>query len=426
MTSANKIPENQILLCNSCCQKLLEIQAFQRTCQKTSQTLLKRNLVGANDVIRKRIEQDLQELMKEEKVKIEESTEERIFSDSPVSEQDLKSENDAFDMSVSNDSKSVLTTKKSTSSLTSELVEHCPMCDSSFPTSKTSINDQMTFIDHIDLTHTLKRGSSFHCQHCEAKYIKITNLRRHFRECHMTTNKVRSCKFCPKVFYTKRLFFAHLRKVHSALASRYSCDICKKDFREISYIRRHMLRHIKEIACPNCEVTFNEKSEFRKHKKLCGERYMCHICSIVVFTKTSLEKHIVRMHLPSPPCDICGEEFTRQMDLDHHKKIAHSSKTKVCEQCGKTFFTENGLLSHVKFTHLKLENEYTKKRVWCDICKRFESHTTKNAHELKLKYGKRFKCDFDQCDQAFISRQRLKRHQHSHTKTRPFNCEFCA
>lgn len=396
----------------------MEIQTFQNSCQNASFSLIEKNLLKANDSARQRIELELQ-MLREESVKLE------VFEDlteipleSNISSPDFFDHDHKVEDDVRDDSQvlvtallTVPTSIKKPSKPDIIKIEHCPLCENSF-----------AFPEHINEMHCIKTATYFCCKHCEGKYKTMFGFRRHFREFHMSSNKVNSCKFCPQIFYNKNLFYRHLRKVHSALASRYICDICQKDYRNITYLRSHMERHTTQIACPNCDAYF-ERSDFHKHRKSCGERYMCHICSVVVFTKKSLEQHIKRKHLPSPPCDICGKEFTCRMDLDHHKKILHSSKTQVCEQCGKAFFTENGLQSHVKFTHLKMQNEYAKKKFWCELCQRFESHTTKSAHEMKVKYGKRYKCD--KCDKAFFSNQRLRRHYYVHTKMRPFNCKLC-
>lgn len=303
-------------------------------------------------------------------------------------------------------------------------MKHCNLCNMLFPKyvgDKT--NKQLSFHEHIVQTHCMKRGSNFECKHCEAKYNRLNNMRRHLKEKHLESKKELPCRYCPQTFHMQSLLLTHLRSVHNSLTFRYTCDICGKDFPSKGNIRRHILTHLKQFVCRTCNASFDERTEYKNHRKSCGEKYTCHTCSKVLFTKETLEQHIIRKHMQSPPCDICGKEFTCQTDLDRHKNLTHASKTKICEHCGKSFFTENGLKFHVKYTHLKIENEYTKRRFWCELCQRYESHTTKSEHKLREKYGQRYKCD--KCDMAFFSNQRLQRHSHVHTKTRPFNCKLC-
>lgn len=396
---------------------LFQLQMFRITCENSYKFLLERKILTNYEEKRKKIVDLLHELM-QGSVKVEEKTNkfEEISLDMPENDPIVEVKLESIDNDSQFSSNEGSSVKKYSSK-----IEFCPLCNQYFPSHS---SDKITFTSHITQVHSTKKGSSsVRCKHCDGSYSHIKHFQRHFRKCHVASNKILMCQFCPQTFFNKTLFFSHLRKDHTSLASRYTCDICQKTYKRKCAIRRHVLIHIQTNTCKNCNKTFYGKREFQNHRRECGDRFLCHFCSCIMLSKFSLENHIKQKHLSSPPCEFCGKTFARRMDLVHHVKITHTQKTKICEQCGKSFFTQHGLESHIKYTHEKQENTYKKKRFWCEVCQKFESHTTKNAHELKIKYGKRFKCDL--CDLSFYTNQRLKRHIHVHTKTRPFNCKLC-
>ena len=48
------------------------------------------------------------------------------------------------------------------------------------------------------------------------------------------------------------------------------------------------------------------------------------------------------------PCDICEKTFTRNRNLNEHKRVVHEGKNIFCELCGKSQSTKNGLNKHMK------------------------------------------------------------------------------
>lgn len=211
---------------------------------------------------------------------------------------------------------------------------------------------------------------------------------------------------------------------HLSEPQKFTCDLCQKDFKKKLDIHRHMIKkHICDQTCELCQMTFQTKEQFKNHKSECKATFICHICGTKLQSKLSLKNHVIGQHVPPPPCTFCGQEFPRKQDLDHHIVIEHREKTFTCDLCGKSFHSQNGLNSHVKFIHLKIENKYARKKQFCSVCKKWETSTTKNNHELKARLGRRYKCD--ECELSFFHAHQLKRHKYTHTKLRPYNCKLC-
>uniref|UniRef100_A0A336LXR8 CSON005358 protein n=1 Tax=Culicoides sonorensis TaxID=179676 RepID=A0A336LXR8_CULSO len=428
----------KILFCMECCENLQQIITFQEICQNSFESLKNSQAESADHDSFDKINEKLQDLMKENvKTEVIEVVADISGIDYPeglldesvsikTDEQtaNIESAMNCDVVTIEEQSTQPIVIKKSVKSGREPKQEHCTLCNESFPSFIPSgAPYTTTFSHHIIIAHSIQKNLRYFCNHCDSNYQKPSSMRKHFRDFHLSTNKKIQCIFCPKIFYQKQKYFEHIKKLHELESKTFICDICGNKSKSKHLINQHMLKCHSQTQCETCNETFNNEKEWLVHRKSCGNKFICHICSKILLTKETLEVHITRMHLPSPPCEMCGQAFDRQMDLDHHMKIEHTTKTKVCDQCGKSFYTDNGLINHVKYTHLKMENLHQKKKFWCRIHNKYESHQTRSAHELREKYGKRYKCD--QCGRGFYTNQRLRRHYYQHTKTRPFNCKLC-
>ncbi|XP_063706325.1 zinc finger protein 62 homolog [Culicoides brevitarsis] len=413
------VADEKLLFCAKCCKKLDEIQIFQSSCQQSITFLLQQTSFEPHDALRDKVEAGFRDLY-QENVSDHEILE---AHDEPMDEietgfYDLQEENEIFVPEIVKCEPEIVKKEEIEQ-------ENCVVCKKTFPLRQKFANPgEMTIIQHILEEHCRKTINFFGCKLCDCTYKTSMGLKVHLKKIHSGQTKMYFCKFCQESFVLKRKMHSHLRQFHPNEASRYICDICKREFNQFASIKNHMeRRHTEERECPTCFRTFEKGLAFTKHRKSCGETYQCHICSAILFTAATLEKHIERLHMPSPPCDICGEAFSCQTELDHHKKMAHMVKSKVCEQCGMTFYTDNGLQNHIKYTHLGIKNKFRGTQSWCEVCQKLEPHETKKQHERQARFGKRYKCD--QCEKAFFTGARLKKHYHVHTKTRPFNCKLC-
>ncbi len=129
------------------------------------------------------------------------------------------------------------------------------------------------------------------------------------------------CKFCDKIFTTKKLL-----KRHSLCHSQYSCSICGKGFRMKSLLAWHdKNEHDTSVVSESSELDSFDYSAFD------GK-------SIVESTQDCFK------------CEICGKQFSMSSLLASHWRLDHSVKVQ-CQPCNKSFENESLLRKHKLTKH---------------------------------------------------------------------------
>ncbi|CAG9796937.1 unnamed protein product [Diatraea saccharalis] len=142
--------------------------------------------------------------------------------------------------------------------------------------------------------------------------------------------------------------------------------------------------------------------------------------------KTKLK--ITRKHL-SFTCKICNKKFNylerfEAHKLEHEGKEAHIETHKenrdrpfTCEHCGKKFYTNTILLSHVSRRH-------TNRRFICQTCNYPFTDKYNLAKHLLIHDGKKlFTCEI--CNKSYTTRSSLVEHRRIHSGERPYICNYC-
>ncbi|CAG9834162.1 unnamed protein product [Diabrotica balteata] len=106
----------------------------------------------------------------------------------------------------------------------------------------------------------------FHCTMCSARFIKKTNLHKHFQT--HEGEKFYKCPSCSKVFMSM-----HQLKEHTSQHTnnkKYHCKICSKKFPTVARFRRHMAHHAvtKTLKCPYCPRIFPNVELTKIHLKI--------------------------------------------------------------------------------------------------------------------------------------------------------------
>ena len=99
-------------------------------------------------------------------------------------------------------------------------------------------------------------------------------------------------------------------------------------------------------------------------------RAMCELCGKKFEFGSYLKKHMNAVHLKLKPhsCPHCDKSFSKKDYLNGHLELVHDiraykpGRTKMCEDCGKAFFSRQALEIHRNGVHLKIH------KYKCDSC----------------------------------------------------------
>ena len=120
-------------------------------------------------------------------------------------------------------------------------------------------------------------------------------------------------------------------------------------------------------------------------------------------------------------CIKCGKSFYDKRELKLHEVAIHKEKNIPCRICSKLFPSEKLRDKHKKTVHA------TDQAYQCDECPRNYKHPS-SLHKHRLsqhrdKEARKFKCGY--CGKAFITKEKLKTHERTHTGERIHGCLHC-
>lgn len=182
----------------------------------------------------------------------------------------------------------------------------------------------------------------------------------------------------------------------------------------------------------------------------------CDICGFGSFLKcnmnTHMAKHIAKEFREQIKCDLCESTFTRLESLKNHIKTEHEVPVMLKCFCGKEFNLRHKLTTHIKRTHNNMRDHgctvcekrfFTPKELkvhtlkahtpgyvdktehFCEICgKKYSSSKSLKTH-TKHHQDPEFKCNYEGCQKAFITKLLLQNHLKIHTGQRDFMCHLC-
>ena len=257
---------------------------------------------------------------------------------------------------------------------------------------------------HTRRIHSTTREHT--CTKCNKAFLSLSELKKH-------TNKVRDCRVNNRL----ENWFNINKPLHLELnPSEVECLECKRKFSNNDSLKRHMNvmhKKIESYQCKICEEKFVSREISKKHLKRVHDDGLkltrtCRVCQMEFQIAREFFEHIAT-HENDHICKLCGENFSDQFKLeDHqviHRKIDDKYKNIICDHCPLRFTIKGHLRIHM-LQHI------AGKSYNCDECgKLFKTDSGLIVH--KKSHNKEIECSV--CKKMFATNQSLKIHFRSHT-----------
>ena len=175
----------------------------------------------------------------------------------------------------------------------------------------------------------------------------------------------------------------------------YQCQICKKMFSRVTFLKAHskaIHEKVRLYQCQSCELTFGFKCSLGRHFKAVHEKlrpHQCQQCKASFFQKGGLTIHTRSVHEKVKPglaktyqCQQCKAPFDKKYHLKNHLHFVHEKARPVqCQQCKKYYSKNNYLKLHIETVHKKLRHHQCHKcNMFFSLIANLQKHA-KNIHE---------------------------------------------
>ncbi|XP_006862395.1 PREDICTED: zinc finger and BTB domain-containing protein 40 [Chrysochloris asiatica] len=223
---------------------------------------------------------------------------------------------------------------------------------------------------HLHTFHNIE--DPYDCKKCRMSFPTLQDHRKHIHEVH--SKEYHPCPTCGKIFSAPSMLERHM--VTHVGGKPFSCGICNKAYQQLSGLWYHNRTHhpdvfaaqnhrsskFSSLQCSSCDKTFPTTLEHKKHIK--AEHadvkfHECDKCKELFPTPALLQVHIKCQHSGSQPfrCLYCSATFRFPGALQHHVTTEHfkqSESTFPCELCGELFTSQTQLDGHLESEHPKV------------------------------------------------------------------------
>uniref|UniRef100_A0A673TKC2 Zinc finger and BTB domain containing 40 n=1 Tax=Suricata suricatta TaxID=37032 RepID=A0A673TKC2_SURSU len=228
---------------------------------------------------------------------------------------------------------------------------------------------------HLHTFHNIE--DPYDCKKCRMSFPTLQDHRKHIHEVH--SKEYHPCPTCGKIFSAPSMLERHM--VTHVGGKPFSCGICNKAYQQLSGLWYHNRTHhpdvfaaqnhrsskFSSLQCSSCDKTFSNTVEHKKHIK--AEHadmkfHECDQCKELFPTPALLQVHIKCQHSGSQPfrCLYCAATFRFPGALQHHVTTEHfkqSESTFPCELCGELFTSQAQLDGHLEAEHPKVPGAET-------------------------------------------------------------------
>lgn len=206
----------------------------------------------------------------------------------------------------------------------------------------------------------------------------------------------------------------------------YVCTECRKAYSSSYLLRTHMKNHRgeKDFMCDQCPFRTLTKANLNQHMVVHKNEkdYMCEYCGRLFRSHSGLQSHIQINHLHKKKysCTECDYGTYSKLVLHSHVQVKHNSENSgqhICPVCGLLVTQRYLLLKHITVhTHDRPHK--------CDQCtKTFSTNDRLTAHVKSVHTPRQFKCDY--CSKFFQTKFHVQRHLKTHFNDRLYQCPYC-
>ncbi|CAL4063190.1 unnamed protein product, partial [Meganyctiphanes norvegica] len=204
----------------------------------------------------------------------------------------------------------------------------------------------------------------------------------------------------------------------------FCCIYCQLSFSDFSQLVNHLKEHTNRSTLGTLKINSKMEPTFSAHHKVLTGEYSCEECGKSFFCKQTLLSHSSSHHKGSD-CTICGRLLTTKARLKAHMFKFHGigeeqSKQFNCTECGKSFGTKAGLRYHSNVVH-QVGSKYV-----CEHCNKvFFYHVPYKSHLLYAHGEKKIVCET--CGEMFFTVSKLNTHINAvHRNAQTWSCDECS
>ncbi|XP_072387720.1 uncharacterized protein [Diabrotica undecimpunctata] len=228
-------------------------------------------------------------------------------------------------------------------------------------------NCKIKFPDSAKLNYHISCHSegAFACFQCGEPFSTWKPLISHMWRLHKLDLGLYSCDKCDYKTYS----LAKLNNVHKYIhgdAKNFSCDVCKKAFKNSKQLRNHKLTHKEKTQklvhiCSECSKKFSDKRQLRIHQDVVHKKlrpFLCNFCGYKGSSRSSLKMH-VRQHTGEKPfsCNVCSYTTSDHNSLRRHNLRHTGQKPYKCSYCSYACIQSSTYKTHLKTKHPGLEKD---------------------------------------------------------------------
>ena len=215
-----------------------------------------------------------------------------------------------------------------------------------------------------------------------------------------------SCKLCDFKTNRQGLFIRHMWTHGSGESGQTASDV-DNEIKSLKLVQQKLTRTVfdKPVKCFKCNFRSIKMRELRTHLLVhfrSGGPFQCDLCPRSYTSLFPFFEHLLHYH-PQPDqtmhsCDKC--DFTSASVFHYSRHIERSHMPEElrikCDECGETYRDEHNLAVHKRRIH----------------------------RGEKISFGAPAQCEV--CLKTLSSNANLKIHMRTHTKEKPYKCNFCA